>query len=84
MNLPDMGLQEALEMLQDMAEKAGVLKNDETLSVDLIAFAEAVWVKAYKAGANDEIERASFVYNPDDRQAEFVPPVSLSRAKEQS
>ena len=58
MNLPDMGLQEALEMLQDMAEKAGVLKNDETLSVDLIAFADAVWAQAYKAGANDEIERA--------------------------
>ena len=85
MNLPDMGLQEALEMLQDMAEKAGVLKSDETLSVDLIAFADAVWAQAYKAGANDEIERASFVYNPErDGPAEFVPPVSLSRAKEQS
>ena len=58
MNLPNMGLKEALEMLQDMAEKAGVLKNDETLSVDLIGFADAVWAKAYEAGMNDEIERA--------------------------
>jgi len=58
MNLPDMGLKEALEMLQDMAEKAGVLKNDETLSVDLIAFADAVWAKAYEAGVEYEIQRA--------------------------
>lgn len=79
MNLPDMGLQEALEMLQDMAEKAGVLKNDETLSVDLIAFADAVWAQAYKAGANDEIERAyhAEMMSPIEDDEEMGDPASF-------
>ena len=96
MNLPNMGLKEALEMLQDMAERAGVLKSDETLSVDLIGFADMVWAKAYEAGMNDEIERAyhaemmspieddpdSFVFNPErDGPTEFVPPRSLTIAE---
>ena len=97
MNLPNMGLKEALEMLQDMAERAGVLKSDETLSVDLIGFADMVWAKAYEAGMNDEIERAyhaemmspieddpdSFVFNPErDGPTEFVPPISLSKVND--
>lgn len=53
-NLPDMGLQEALEMLQELAEQTGVLKSDEMLSVSLIAFAEKVWEKAYEQGIKDE------------------------------
>ena len=53
-NLPDMGLQEALEMLQELAEQTGVLKSDEMLSVSLIAFAEKVWEKAYEQGIRDE------------------------------
>ena len=53
-NLPDMGLQEALEMLQELAEQTGVLKSDEVLSVSLIAFAEKVWEKAYEQGIRDE------------------------------
>ena len=53
-NLPDMGLQEALEMLQELAEETGVLKSDEMLNVSLIAFAEKVWEKAYEQGIKDE------------------------------
>jgi hypothetical protein len=53
-NLPDMGLQEALEMLQSIAEETGVLKSDETLNVSLIAFAEKIWEKAYEQGIRDE------------------------------
>ena len=79
MNLPNMGLKEALEMLQDMAEKAGVLKNDETLSVDLIAFADAVWAQAYKAGMNDEIERAyhAEMMSPIEDDEEMGDPASF-------
>ena len=53
-NLPDMGLQEALEMLQELAEQTGVLKSDEMLNVSLIAFAEKVWERAYEQGIKDE------------------------------
>lgn len=53
-NLPDMGLQEALEMLQELAEETGVLKSDEMLNVSLIAFAEKVWERAYEQGIKDE------------------------------
>ena len=53
-NLPDMGLQESLEMLQELAEQTGVLKSDEMLNVSLIAFAEKVWERAYEQGIKDE------------------------------
>jgi hypothetical protein len=67
-----------MEMLENIAKS-----NDLLLSSNLIDFADDIYKIAYERGMEDA-NRHTFVYNPDDRQAEFVPPVSLSRAKEQS
>jgi hypothetical protein len=52
--LDDQPLSEVMDMLQELAEKTGVLKSDEALSVSLIAFAEEVWMQAYEQGIKDE------------------------------
>ena len=54
MTIQDQPLSAVMEMLQELAEKTGVLKSDEALSVSLIAFAEEVWMQAYEQGIKDE------------------------------
>ena len=52
--LDDQPMSEVMDMLQKLAEKTGVLKSDEALSVSLIAFAEEVWMQGYEQGIKDE------------------------------
>lgn len=68
-----------MEMLENIARRHNI-----PFSIDLINFADDIYKIAYERGAEDA-NRRIFVYDPEcDGPAEFVPPVSLSRAKEQS
>jgi len=68
-----------MEMLENIAKS-----NDLLLSSNLIDYADDIYKIAYERGMEDA-NRNTFVYDPErDGPAEFVPPVSLSRAKEQS
>ena len=60
-----------MEMLENIAKRHNIPFN-----IDLINFADDIYKIAYERGMEDA-NRHTFVYNPDDRQAEFVPPRSL-------
>ena len=65
-----------MEMLENIAKRHNIPFN-----ISLINFADDIYKIAYERGAEDA-NRHTFVYNPDDRQAEFVPPKSLQIALE--